>query len=577
MKFRNNLVVVCAFLLTANGVLFADNPIIPGQGICDPHIRIFNNRAYLFASHDTSRGNPIYTMEDWWLWSSDDLVNWTHEFTLRPEDTYIGGPFTSCYAPDGHSRNGKYYFYFSQGQSQTGVAVSDAPGGPYVDALGAPLLPADLTSTADYDCSIFIDDDNTPYIVWGFTVIGEDYYIARLKDNMIELDEEPRVIDFGGGWKNDAPALHKHNGIYYLNAHQAEYATSTNVYGPYTDRGQFKSTWTDHGSIFLWNNQAFHVYGIQDGDPYFRTTLMQYAHYKDNGDIAVDQFIADSPLGVGQYDSTWAEIQAEWYFAASAGTEKRENADGFEVRVSEDGAYLAFPKIQNLPTNASLYFRVASTNTVGCTIEVREGSPSGTLLGSADVLQTGSSSTYQTVKAVLNNSAGTKDIYLVFKGGGDELVRLDWFKTNISLVLLRYEAEQASLSGGCGVNNNHSGYSGTGFVDGYAQNQGATTTFTVDGGNSGMRAIKLGYSASGNRSVGIYVNGTKVKDMSLSGTANWQTWGEKIETISMPAGPFELSFVAESAAVWVNIDYVDIETSPNPGEGLRNNLSLGIQ
>jgi len=92
-----------------------------------------------------------------------------------------------------------------------------------------------------------------------------------------------------------------------------------------------------------------------------------------------------------------------------------------------------------------------------------------------------------------------------------------------------------------------------------------------------MRAIKLGYSASGNRSVGIYVNGTKVKDMSLSGTANWQTWGEKIETISMPAGPFELSFVAESAAVWVNIDYVDIETSPNPGEGLRNNLSLGIQ
>lgn len=40
----------------------------------------------------------------------------------------------------------------------------------------------------------------------------------------------------------------------------------------------------------------------------------------------------------------------------------------------------------------------------------------------------------------------------------------------------RYEAEDPTLSGGAGINNDHTGYSGIGFVDGYVT-QGASTTF----------------------------------------------------------------------------------------------------
>lgn len=33
------------------------NPVIPGLGVCDPHIHIFENRAYLYASHDAAEGS----------------------------------------------------------------------------------------------------------------------------------------------------------------------------------------------------------------------------------------------------------------------------------------------------------------------------------------------------------------------------------------------------------------------------------------------------------------------------------------------------------------------------------------
>ncbi len=412
-----------------------ENAIIKNQGVCDPHISIFNDTAYLFSSHDYGKGEPIYKMVDWQLFSSTDLVNWKKEFVLKPEDTFIG-PWQECYAPDGVTRNGKYYFYFSQQQKQTGIAVSDNPKGPYVDALGKPLLAEDHTPTADYDPAIFIDDDpeRTPYILCGFTVIGQDYYMARLNEDMISLAEEPRKIVIRNGWKNDAIDIHKRNGIYYLNSHGAEYATSTNVYGPYTYRGQYTKLWSDHGNFFTWHNQTFHSYGLREDweDPFYRTTKITYVHYKDNGDIVADDFISNANLGVGQYDATWDKIQAEWYFAASDGLQKRENESGFEIREITNKSYLHFPKVQNLSSNPVLAFHMSSANDKGGKVEVREGNPKGKLLGSCKVPNTGSWTNYQTISCELKGSSAITDLYLVFKGKGDEILRLDWFKTDLA-------------------------------------------------------------------------------------------------------------------------------------------------
>lgn len=333
------------------GITRADNRIIPSQGVCDPRIHIFNDKAYLFSTHDDAPHHPDYTMYDWQVFSSPDLVNWQKEFVLKPEDTFMGR-ITKGYATDGAERSGNYYIYFSEDQKCLGVAVSkNGPSGPYKDALGKPLLPEGLAPTASYDPTVFIDNDatHTPYIIWGYTVNRKQYYMARLNEDMISLAEKPRPVTLINGWQNDAPFISKHNGVYYLNSHGANYATSQSVYGPYTFRGIFSHDQTvDHGGFFNWHNQTFFAYGVPDGDRFYRKTKIVYAHYKDNGNIADDPFIEQSPLGVGQYDAAWTKIEAEWYFAASDGTLKRQNATGFEMRGLTNGSWLAYPKIRNL-------------------------------------------------------------------------------------------------------------------------------------------------------------------------------------------------------------------------------------
>lgn len=405
--------------------------IIPNQGICDPHVHEYNGKVFLYATHDRCPNNDIYRMDDWKVFSSDDLLNWKLEYTLRPEDTFLG-KCEECYATDAAERNGKYYMYFSHQQKCTGVAVADRPEGPYQDALGAPLLPPWMVDTASYDPTVFIDDDeaHTPYIIFGYTVIGKQYYIARLNEDMISLAEPPRPIEIINGWKNDANWVHKRNGIYYLNAHGSEYATANNIYGPYTYRGNFcHDAYVDHGTFFTYHNQLYFTYGVPENwgaekvDPFYRTTKIIYAHYKDNGDICIDEFIQD--VGVGQYDASWPAIKGEWYFAASDGVYKKENADGFEMRGIKDGFYLYYQNVNNMRQNAKLFVRGISGQSP-CQIEVREGSPFGAVLGCCKIQADGEG--IREYEIPLTNSHGTHSLCFVFRGEGEDLFTFDDFR-----------------------------------------------------------------------------------------------------------------------------------------------------
>ena len=410
--------------------------VFPDMGVCDPHVHVFDGKAYLFSSHDYGLEQPIYRMDDWRVFSSKDLVNWKLEFTLRPEDTFLG-PDQECYATDAAERNGKYYLYFSDQQRCTGVAVSkNGPGGPYIDALGKPLLPQGLVDTACYDPTVFIDDDKnkTPYIMFGYTVLGKQYYIARLNEDMISLAEEPKAVEVIDGWENDACWITKWGDTYYLNSHGGEYATSKNIYGPYTYRGRIcEDCFTDHGTFFTFHNQTYFTYGVPENygsgeplDPYYRTTKFVYAHIKKNGDIVTDDFI--KKVGVGQYDATWKTIKGEWFFDASDGIVKKENADGFELRGIKDGSHLTFPKICNMPANALLKFRVANGKDAPCTVEIHQENPKGKLLGRCVVGNTGGFNQFKSFKVALNNTAGKHGLCFVFHTKAGEALRFEDFR-----------------------------------------------------------------------------------------------------------------------------------------------------
>ncbi|MEO6086546.1 MAG: family 16 glycoside hydrolase [Umezawaea sp.] len=103
-----------------------------------------------------------------------------------------------------------------------------------------------------------------------------------------------------------------------------------------------------------------------------------------------------------------------------------------------------------------------------------------------------------------------------------------------------YEAETAGLSGGASATTNHVGYSGTGFVEGY-WNQGAATSFSVSVPSAGSYNTGLRYSNgpnpfAGTKKVSLYVNGAKVRQVSLASTGNWDTWATQTESVTLRAG-----------------------------------------
>lgn len=426
-------------MFIANNI-FAQNPIVRNKGLCDPQVRVYDNKIYLYATHDASPGTKDFIMHDWWIWSTTDLVNWKYESTLKPEDTYYHKPSNTCWATDAMRRNGKYYMYFSMGVRDVGVVVSDSPTGPWKDPLGKPLLSADLTPVEERDPGIIMDDDGNAYIVFGVW----DFYIAKLNEDMISLAETPRKIildrkmgPYGEGKTDDKPFLHKREGKYYL-SWGCYYAISDNVYGPYNYKGsviikervapefQKALTYDRHGSFFELYNQWYYICNDQSlpgSSEFFRNSVISYIHYKDNGEI---EPVYLNSLGVARYDAAITPIEAENYFKA-VGIKKKECPEGgYEMRDIRNGSYLCYPKVMNLKQNATISFRISSENKSGGTIEIHENGVEGKLLGTCQIPSTGGWTLYKTISSKLKNESGQKDICFVFKGNGDELLRLNW-------------------------------------------------------------------------------------------------------------------------------------------------------
>ncbi|MBC3758660.1 family 43 glycosylhydrolase [Hyunsoonleella sp. SJ7] len=415
--------------------IYAQNPIVPNVGLNDPHIHVFNDTAYVYASHDKSINNDKFIMEDWWVWSSPDLVNWTKRSVLSPKDTYIGKTFSRCWATDVAHKDGKYYWYFSEGNEQTGVVVGDSPIGPWKDVLGKPLLSSDLTPTHEYDMALF-EENGEHYIIFGVW----DYYIARLNDDMIGLAETPKKIEINNprgpynphGNNNkmptdDKPFLHKHNGKYYL-SWGCFYAIADNLYGPYDYKdsviketsfaeGFEAPTWPNgflqgrHGSFFEWHNQWYYVYCdiSQTGNRYFRDSFISYVHYRDNGEMAT---IRVDGIGVGNYDADMS-IEAEDYFKAE-GIKKVENTlGGFSIQPMVDQSYVVYPNVKGLDDKTVLELEVLASE--ASSIELRETDADGKLLATLEIPRN-DIYTFQKRQFKTKNLRDNITICLVFRG-----------------------------------------------------------------------------------------------------------------------------------------------------------------
>ncbi|MDW5288140.1 family 43 glycosylhydrolase [Formosa sp. PL04] len=426
-------------LLSTVSIINAQNPIIKDFGMADPHIYIFNDKAYLFSTRDEDPKANHFIMPDWHIWSSEDLVTWDYEREINPSETYMGAGSTRCWATETVTKNGKYYFYFSNGNDDTGVMVADKPEGPYKDVLGKPLLEKNLTPGSEYDPTVLVEDDGNAYVIFGHLASEEKdlrYYIAELGEDMMSLNEAPKVVVFNkkDGFYNDKPNLHKRNGIYYLSAGSL-YATSKTIYGPYnfvgnSGDGNYGLTGQAHGNYFTWNNQWFHTWCKFHIDPKlkFRESYITYLHYKDNGEMVDDTNFLKKHFatGVGRYDSNWDKIEAEW-FMESQNLEKKESPNGgFEIQNVQNNAKLYFPNVSNLSDKKAIEFQVSSESEG--TIKIYNKKEKGKLLGTCRITNTGGFLTYKTFTCDLNNLNNVKNISIVFEGKGADILHLDGFK-----------------------------------------------------------------------------------------------------------------------------------------------------
>lgn len=441
IKVLRRQVLLCALAALAFLPLCARaaNPILPGLGVTDPYARVYQGRVYLYCTHDYSPKNTHFRMDDWVEWSSADLIHWKPESTLVPQQTFIGKPFSDCWATAAAEKNGRYYWYFSAGRNQIGVVSGPTPAGPWSDPLGKPLIPQGLTPVAERDPGILMDD-NADYInfgTWG-------YYIARLGKDMVSLAEPPRKIQidveagpYGRGKTDDKSCLSKHNGHYYL-SWGCYYAMATSPYGPYTYKGSIVDaqnteagfrvhdlTSDRHGNFFELHHQTYFTcndHSRPGTSGVYRDSIISYVHYRENGEIAP---IHITETGVGQYDAAQGPVEAEDYFFLNPGQTKECPAGGFEVRGLVRGSVLSYPNVAHVPAHGTLILHVSKGTEAPCKIEVRANSPQGAVLGVVSVPSTKAWERYEDVKVALKTVQPTLNLCFVVRGAPGELVRLD--------------------------------------------------------------------------------------------------------------------------------------------------------
>jgi Glycosyl hydrolases family 43/Carbohydrate binding module (family 6) len=420
----------------------ADNPFIMDQFTADPTARVFDGKIYVYPSHDIpparGRGRANwFVMEDYHVFSSENLMDWKdHGVIVHQERVEWVNPTSySMWAPDCIARNGKYYFYFparskdtSMRGSRIGVAVSDTPVGPFKPE------PKPIDGVVGIDPNVFIDTDGQAYLLYSLNRI----FIAKLKENMLELDSPPQVIELPKVGLIEGPFMFARNGTYYLTyphvqnkTERLEYATGSSPMGPFKWAGVIMDEsptgcWTNHHSIIEYKGHWYLFYHHNDLSPKFdknRSIRADYLYFNDDGSI---QKVVPTLRGVGTADVT-RPIQIDRYSATSSNgvtlafLNEDNKHEGWKVALSQKDAWVQYNRV-DLANQKLKSVRVRSVSSTGGAIEIRVDEPDGALLARVEVAK---GSEWDLASAKLANvPTGVHNLVVAMPVEGN--VELDW-------------------------------------------------------------------------------------------------------------------------------------------------------
>lgn len=311
-------------------------PLVSHLYFGDPRAHVFDDKLYVYPSHDIETGIPQndegdhFDMQDYHVLSMDrvggDVTD--HGVALHLDDV----PWASrqLWSNDAAFKAGTYYLYFpakdQNGIFRIGVATSSTPTGPFT------AEPEPIEGSFSIDPCAFQDDDGRFYLYFGGLWGGQlqrwqsgrydpgaapepdndqpaiGPRVVRMRDDLLGFDESVRgvqILDEHGRpilatdharRFFEAVWMHKYEGRYYLSystgdTHLLVYAIGDNPYGPFTYQGVVLTPvvgWTTHHSIVKFQGKwylFYHDASLSGGKTHLRSPKVTELSYRPDGSI----------------------------------------------------------------------------------------------------------------------------------------------------------------------------------------------------------------------------------------------------------------------------------------------------
>lgn len=253
----------------------------------DPEAIVYDDECWIFPTWSQPYDDQLHFD----AFSSKDLKTWTrHENILTKEGcSWIR---RALWAPAAIRHNGKYYLFFGANDIHEGehggigVAVSDKPEGPYIDALGEPLIGTIVNGAQPIDQCVFKDDDGTVYMYYGG---WQHCNMAVMNDSLtgfVPFEDGSLFKEITPAGYVEGPFMLKKDGKYYFMwseggwtraDYRVAYVISDSPFGPFEriatilDQDPKIGTGAGHHSVVKMNGEYYIVYhrhplGSTDGN-----------------------------------------------------------------------------------------------------------------------------------------------------------------------------------------------------------------------------------------------------------------------------------------------------------------------
>ncbi|MBR6275398.1 MAG: family 43 glycosylhydrolase [Prevotella sp.] len=451
----------------------AQNPIVQTWYTSDPAPMVSGDRIYVYTGHDED-GADFFWMNEWRIYSSADMVNWTDHGTPLSLNSFSWAD-DRAWAAQCIERNGKFYWYVCahsklSGGMAIGVAVGDTPTGPFHDAIGKPLF--ENGSWDHIDPTVFIDNDGQAWLFWG----NPNIYYVKLNPDMISLADEVRTIDqtvesFGapnpkarqrgekykdtyteGPWilrrdvfplnKKGKPAK-KAQALYYLLyaaggvPEHIAYSTAPSFEGPWTYRGEIMpledtKSFTNHCGVADFKGHSYFFYHtgkLPGGGGFGRSAAIEEFQYNADGTFPIIHHTDEGVQPIATFNP-YERVQAETMAFSRGVKTEQNNQIGVYVCDIHNGDYIKLRNVDFGEQGAATFTARAASGLHGGQIEIHTDSLKGQVIGHLDIPETGGWEQWQTVSAQLSQRpTGIHDLFFAFKGmKGSKLFNIDWWE-----------------------------------------------------------------------------------------------------------------------------------------------------